>query len=421
MTLTDPIGDMFARIRNGQLRQLKTIDVPSSNFRLKILEVLKQEGYISNYKILSELHFRKRDYEAASDILHQLIAIAPFKSEELLQPIEQIIQKIPRHPVIRTLYANVLFRAFKPIEGCQEVATLIKYHPNKKRDAIKLLKNQNDAFPQTPDILYLLSELMIESEQYTESLEHIQTIIDLSPNHCDKCLVLMQKIIQYYPKHGMALEIIGNIYFQQENYLQAFHYFNQCIEECENPKDLGFIEHIQKVQENSDEPSQNMAKLLIAKIQIKSNQSDSALKLIQELQHTEEGIEATFLKINILNDNHNSTQALPIIEDLLSQHPFHWNIHDITQRTFKCHTKHSIKSYKKQTESAETLLNLSSHYLSENTIEAAIKELQKITPQTTDYETAQRMLARCYFERSRFDLSDQIYSRIIAEPHLMVK
>ena len=51
MTLTDPIGDMFSRIRNGQLRQLKTIDVPSSNFRLKILEVLKQEGFILNFFI----------------------------------------------------------------------------------------------------------------------------------------------------------------------------------------------------------------------------------------------------------------------------------------------------------------------------------------------------------------------------------
>ena len=51
MTLTDPIGDMFSRTGNGQLRQLKTIDVPSSNFRLKILEVLKQEGFILNFFI----------------------------------------------------------------------------------------------------------------------------------------------------------------------------------------------------------------------------------------------------------------------------------------------------------------------------------------------------------------------------------
>jgi small subunit ribosomal protein S8 len=51
MTLMDPIGDMFTRIRNGQLRKLPNVEMPSSNFRLKILEVLKDEGFISSYHI----------------------------------------------------------------------------------------------------------------------------------------------------------------------------------------------------------------------------------------------------------------------------------------------------------------------------------------------------------------------------------
>ena len=51
MTLTDPIGDMFARIRNGQMRLLNSIDIPSSNFRKNILQVLKKEGYIKDYFI----------------------------------------------------------------------------------------------------------------------------------------------------------------------------------------------------------------------------------------------------------------------------------------------------------------------------------------------------------------------------------
>ena len=51
MTLTDPIGDMFSRIRNGQMRSLETIDIPSSNFRKNILEILKNEGYIQGYYI----------------------------------------------------------------------------------------------------------------------------------------------------------------------------------------------------------------------------------------------------------------------------------------------------------------------------------------------------------------------------------
>ena len=51
MTLTDPIGDMFSRIRNGQMRLLDSIEIPSSNFRKNILEILKNEGYIKDYYI----------------------------------------------------------------------------------------------------------------------------------------------------------------------------------------------------------------------------------------------------------------------------------------------------------------------------------------------------------------------------------
>ena len=51
MTLMDPIGDMFTRIRNGQLRRLTKVEMPSSNFRLKVLDVLKNEGFISSYHI----------------------------------------------------------------------------------------------------------------------------------------------------------------------------------------------------------------------------------------------------------------------------------------------------------------------------------------------------------------------------------
>ena len=51
MTLTDPIGDMFTRIRNGQMRSLNSVNIPSSNFRRNILEILKNEGFIIDYYI----------------------------------------------------------------------------------------------------------------------------------------------------------------------------------------------------------------------------------------------------------------------------------------------------------------------------------------------------------------------------------
>ena len=54
MTFTDPIGDMFSRIRNGQMRSLNSVEIPSSNFRRNILEILKTEGYIKDYFIENE-------------------------------------------------------------------------------------------------------------------------------------------------------------------------------------------------------------------------------------------------------------------------------------------------------------------------------------------------------------------------------
>ena len=54
MNFTDPIGDMITRIRNAQLRTLNKVSIPSSKFRAKILEVLKQEGYISNFELKTD-------------------------------------------------------------------------------------------------------------------------------------------------------------------------------------------------------------------------------------------------------------------------------------------------------------------------------------------------------------------------------
>ena len=54
MTFIDPIGDMITRIRNAQQRLSKNVIIPNSKFRSKILEVLKQEGYISDYKSVTD-------------------------------------------------------------------------------------------------------------------------------------------------------------------------------------------------------------------------------------------------------------------------------------------------------------------------------------------------------------------------------
>ena len=54
MSLSDPIGDMLARIKNAQVRNHSKVTLPSSKFKAKIADVLKSEGYIIDYKITDE-------------------------------------------------------------------------------------------------------------------------------------------------------------------------------------------------------------------------------------------------------------------------------------------------------------------------------------------------------------------------------
>lgn len=52
--MTDPIADMLTRIRNGMLARLEKVDVPASRLKEEIARILKDEGYIENFKKLDD-------------------------------------------------------------------------------------------------------------------------------------------------------------------------------------------------------------------------------------------------------------------------------------------------------------------------------------------------------------------------------
>ncbi len=50
MNMTDPVADMITRIRNGVRAKLPRVDVPTSKLKVEIARILKDEGFIANYK-----------------------------------------------------------------------------------------------------------------------------------------------------------------------------------------------------------------------------------------------------------------------------------------------------------------------------------------------------------------------------------
>ena len=54
MKLTDPVADMLTRIRNAIRARYQKVDVPASKLKLEIARILKEEGYVSNFKATEE-------------------------------------------------------------------------------------------------------------------------------------------------------------------------------------------------------------------------------------------------------------------------------------------------------------------------------------------------------------------------------
>jgi small subunit ribosomal protein S8 len=54
MSVTDPIADMLTRIRNANMVSQEKVDVPASNLKQEIARILKEEGFIKNYKYIED-------------------------------------------------------------------------------------------------------------------------------------------------------------------------------------------------------------------------------------------------------------------------------------------------------------------------------------------------------------------------------
>jgi small subunit ribosomal protein S8 len=54
MSMTDPIADMLTRIRNANMAKHQKVDIPSSNLKVSIANVLRNEGFVKNYKVIAD-------------------------------------------------------------------------------------------------------------------------------------------------------------------------------------------------------------------------------------------------------------------------------------------------------------------------------------------------------------------------------
>lgn len=98
MAMTDPIADMLTRIRNGIRAKQSKVDIPSSKLKTGIARILREEGYISNFKVVEE---------NTKSILRVYLRYAPTK-EGVISHLERVSKPGCRVFVVKDKIPRVL-------------------------------------------------------------------------------------------------------------------------------------------------------------------------------------------------------------------------------------------------------------------------------------------------------------------------
>jgi small subunit ribosomal protein S8 len=105
MSVSDPIADMLTKIRNAGMAKLEKVDITTSRVKLEIVKILKTEGYIKNFKKISQDSqnfiriFLKYD-EAESPIIHGI--------DRVSRPGRRVYSGYKEMPRIRNGYGTLI-------------------------------------------------------------------------------------------------------------------------------------------------------------------------------------------------------------------------------------------------------------------------------------------------------------------------
>tara|TARA_B100001996_G_scaffold330578_1_gene278832 strand:- start:1073 stop:1471 length:399 start_codon:yes stop_codon:yes gene_type:complete len=98
MNINDPVGDMITRIRNAYSRGKETVDSPSSNLRINVLDVLRDEGFIRGY---SQTDFDNGKSEIKIDLKYHEGKSVIKEINRVSKPGRRVYSSVSSMPLVR--------------------------------------------------------------------------------------------------------------------------------------------------------------------------------------------------------------------------------------------------------------------------------------------------------------------------------
>jgi tetratricopeptide (TPR) repeat protein len=368
----------------------------------------KTPGNLHHYKTLTALYTKIRQYDSAVETLKTMVKLSPDLAQEAASQCEKMVRTDPMNRNLREACIQFHLTSCAPDSIIRHIQDMVLMDPSYISKANETYLDALEAFPDTASILIALSKNRVEIKEYSQAIESLGSVHEQSNSHNTQIIPILESILERYPEQVMAMELLAKIYISEENTKQATHYI-QLLVETELPP-VEFIKHaIEKMIELSPEKKDTLH-LALAKTYIKNTQHDKAKELLNELTHSELHCDARLLEAQILRNEERFTQCIDELQLLIKQYPDSLSIHSQLKDTKLAYFRHEITNNKKLKANDYELGQL---HLRSGTLYEALEHFQKVQPDDETYLNCQALIARCFLELGRYDMTINQLSRTL--------
>lgn len=354
----------------------------------------------NNYKILSDLYARNRDYDNATATLDHLLDVAPSMAGELIVPLEKLVNQAPRNMASRYSLIKAYFHNMKPSEGVQAVKEAVKIQSQSAPKLIELLKKMTQVYPNNQEIIVLLSDLLITHDEYSEAATLLNELYDHNKETGADLIVLLDRILDKYPSQIMALSLLHDIYYDQESIEDALHYLELMIN-IDPDHALTVEDRLESLLEDHSF-FEDRATYLLAKLAFHKQEFDRVKTLCQPLTSTPLYLESQLLVAQMYHLQGEPKVALELLSETRKKEPYHWELHRLSRDMYAALCRQMINA---DTHTPRPELEMAMLYLSDFDTTRAIETLQAVPMNDDDYFDAQLLLSRAFIEAGRFELA----------------
>lgn len=368
----------------------------------------KTPGNLHHYKTLTALYTKVRQYDSAVETLKTMVSLSPDLALDAASQCEKMIRTDPMNRNLRETCIQFHLTSCNPDSIIRHIQDMVLMDPSYISKANETYLEALEAFPDTASVLIALSKNRVEIKEYSQAIDSLGSVHEQSNDHNTQIIPILESILERYPEQVMAMELLAKIYLSENNAKQSTFYIQKLVD-TELPP-VEFIKHtVENIMDLSPEKKEEL-QLALAKTYIKNAQYDNAKTILNELTHTESHCDARLLEAEILRKEQRYTQCIDELQLLLKQYPDTLPIHAQLKETKLEHYKHDINTNKKIQNNDYELGQL---HLRSGTLYEALEHFQKVQPETDTYLNCQALIARCFLELGRYDMTINQLSRTL--------